>query len=330
MWTCRRSRRRRSGRPASRHGQVSWPRAGGHQPDDGTRPGPASRPRRQAVASADHVGLDRAASPSRRTAGTSSTPRAEEAAAADDPEGQIAVVDLAHGIYGARVAVADFQAFNGQRAALIAATVRINPAAATVAQDLEPTWLALTNKTGYVTLEHNNALAVVDLKSAKVTAVLPFGYKDHSQAGNGLDPSRDDGGIHINPWSVLGAYEPNGIGTLEKSGRTFIVTANAGDPRSDIKESDDLRNLTVDPTLVGLQDKAKLGRLEVSKLPQDADPNGVGDGTIHRIVSFGARSFAIWDASAFTSSAPVPPVFDSGDQMETKTERRGTDHLQRH
>ena len=57
----------------------------------------------------------------------------------------------------------------------------------------------------------------------------------------------------------------------------------------------------------------------MSTLAQDADPNGVGDGEIHRIVSFGARSFAIWDASAFAPTAPVAPVYDSGDQMEQIT-----------
>jgi hypothetical protein len=59
------------------------------------------------------------------------------------------------------------------------AQIRIYGPNATVAQDLEPEYVAIApdSTTAFVTLQENNALAVVDLANAEVTALLPFGFK---------------------------------------------------------------------------------------------------------------------------------------------------------
>ena len=157
----------------------------------------------------------------------------------------------------------------------------------------------------------NNALAVVDIRAARVTAVLPFGLKNHNRPGNGLDASSDDGKVNIRPWPVWGAYLPDGIAAFPAHGRTFLATANEGDTRNDAIEVGDI---TLDPSVFPnasvLQDPTALGGLEVSTLRQDARPNAKGE--YRRLVSFGARSIGIWNTSA-------QRIFDSGNRLERIT-----------
>jgi len=96
-----------------------------------------------------------------------------------DPEGSISIIDATTG----EVSTADFTAFNDQKEALLNRGVRIFGPDATVAQDLEPEYITVTadSSTAYVSLQENNALAVVDLETATVQDILPLGFKDHSQ-----------------------------------------------------------------------------------------------------------------------------------------------------
>jgi len=102
-----------------------------------------------------------------------------------DPEGSVSVITLtAPGAgAGASVATATFTAFNGQEAALRAQGIRIFGPNATAAQDLEPESIAVSpdSTTAYVTLQENNAVAVVNLSTATVTELRPLGLKDYSQ-----------------------------------------------------------------------------------------------------------------------------------------------------
>jgi hypothetical protein len=101
-----------------------------------------------------------------------------------DPVGSISIIDLSSGVGGATVATAGFAAFNGpaERAALIAAGVRIFGPNASVAQDLEPEYIAVSpdGTSAYVSLQENNALAVLNIATATVSSIRPLGYKDHS------------------------------------------------------------------------------------------------------------------------------------------------------
>ncbi len=162
---------------------------------------------------------------------------------------------------------------------------------------------------------------MVDIGAAKVTAILPLGLKDHSQSGAGLDASRNDGspppadpsGINIKAWPVYGAYQPDGIAVYRSRGRDFLVTANEGDPRNGDIDVSEIRDLTLDPqrfpNASDLRTNAQLGRLEVSNLEQDTRPTSEG---ATRLVSFGGRSFSIWDSAG-------RQVYDSGDFFEQKT-----------
>ncbi len=100
-----------------------------------------------------------------------------------DPNGSISIVDISNGVASATVTTADFTGFNDQKQALINKGVRIYGPNATVAQDLEPEYVAISGdgKTAVITLQENNAIAVVDIETATVQDVLPLGYKNHSK-----------------------------------------------------------------------------------------------------------------------------------------------------
>lgn len=234
---------------------------------------------------------------------------------ANDPEGSISVIDVSGGVAGltqANVATATFTAFNGGAPA----GVRIFGPNATVAQDLEPEYVAVSpnSKTAWVTLQENNALAVVDLATATVTALLPLGTKDHSQAANALDASNEDGTSRIVPWPVQGHYMPDSLVALAQAGQVYLLSANEGDARDYecFGEEERVRDLELDPVAfpdaASLQERPNLGRLRVTSTLGDAD----GDGKYESLHSFGARSFTVWSATGAL-------VWDSGRDLETVT-----------
>ena len=115
-----------------------------------------------------------------------------------DPVGSISILGVSEGQL-VEVRTAGFSAFNTQADALRSAGVRIYGPNASVEQDLEPEYIAISSDSGtaWVSLQENNALAKVDIATATVTDILPLGYKDHGTAGNGLDVSDSDDAINI-------------------------------------------------------------------------------------------------------------------------------------
>ncbi|MCA9286738.1 MAG: choice-of-anchor I family protein, partial [Phycisphaerales bacterium] len=98
-----------------------------------------------------------------------------------DPEGSVSIVDVSDGIDNVgpqSVFTADFGAFNG---ADLGPYVRIFGPNATAAQDIEPEYIAVSpdSSTAWVTLQENNAVAVVDLASATVTQIVGLPWIDH-------------------------------------------------------------------------------------------------------------------------------------------------------
>jgi hypothetical protein len=91
---------------------------------------------------------------------------------------------------------------------------------ATVAQDLEPVFLAISrdSSTAWVNLESNNAIAKVDINRTKVLDILPLGLKDHTLPGNELDATRDDA-FDLRNWPVLGMYMASASATYASHGK---------------------------------------------------------------------------------------------------------------
>lgn len=230
-----------------------------------------------------------------------------------DPEGSVTVIDLRRGVKKARARTAGFTRFNREKDQLTAAGVRIYGPGASVAQDLEPEYIAIpegANK-AYVSLQENNAIAEIDIRKAKVTRILPLNFKDHSLAGNELDASDKDNGINIRNWPVVGMYQPDSVASYRFRGETLLVTANEGDARDydGFSEEARVKDLLLDPAVFPdadeLQKNKNLGRLKTTLSTGDID----GDGDYERIYSYGARSFSIFDARGDL-------IYDSGSEFE--------------
>jgi hypothetical protein len=258
-----------------------------------------------------------------------------------DPVGSVSVIalsGLSPNATGAAllrtVSTAGFESFNSQVASLRSAGVRIFGPGATVAQDLEPEYITVSadSRTAYVTLQENNAVAIVDIASKTITDIKPLGFKDHSLAGMGMDVSDEDSGVNTNSGGtpvvkiiqvpVKGMYQPDAIASYTVDGQTYLITANEGDAReyTGFEEEQRVRAFCgpgLDPTVfsdaVNQVLDSNLGRLNVTNTPNGDNTGKNSSGQCTELYSFGARSFSIWNSS-------VTRVFDSGDDLEQRTQ----------
>ncbi|WP_087023087.1 choice-of-anchor I family protein [Thaumasiovibrio subtropicus] len=261
----------------------------------------------------------------------------------DDPEGSVTLIDVQAGFGNAIVHQIDFRAFNRgeHRHSSLGKNVRISAPNATVAQDLEPEYLAFAdNGKLYVAMQENNAIATIDVNSATVDTIWGLGSKSWGEYS--LDASNKDKliGNFQRYQGLEGLFMPDSIATYTVNGETFIVTANEGDGReygfdttqfncdeagykwdgddfagTDAYQTeqdlcivylDEVRGakLNVDPAhplAEALADKKQLGRLKVIK------PEGMLSAD-EPVQAFGARSFSIFNADGQL-------VFDSGSQF---------------
>ena len=248
-----------------------------------------------------------------------------------DPEGSVSVLDMRRGPLAATARTADFNAFDGEAAALQSDGVRLFPDVLTgdvsVSQDLEPEYIAVDSRgrTALVTLQEANSVAILDIRRATITDIVPLGTKDHSLAGNGLDVSDKDETINIDTWPVRGLYMPDAIASYQVRNKTYYITANEGDDRGDadddeaprgdairLKDYEDVisfgrSGLEVTEEVAALADDDQLKRLNISTI------DGLdADGKLAELYSYGARSFSIWDSQGEL-------VWDSGDALEQIT-----------
>ncbi|CAO5042363.1 Alkaline phosphatase [Microcystis aeruginosa] len=227
-----------------------------------------------------------------------------------NPDGSISIIDLSAGVLNPTVNTATFDSFNGQENTFRSQGVRIFPGQ-TVSQDVEPEYITVSDDgtTAWVSLQENNAIAIVNIVNAQVTSILPLGAKNFNAPGNGLDPSDQDGGVNINNWPVFGLYQPDTIATVTIAGQTYLISANEGDTRNEARRVSN-QNLILDPDVfpnaATLKLTQNLGRLDVSSI------DGLNaQGQYSQLFAYGGRSFSIWNVTNGLSQ-----VFDSGDDFE--------------
>ncbi len=266
-----------------------------------------------------------------------------------DPEGSISIVNISNGVPADTAIQLGFSDFNvgGKRASELPSTVRIGRPGATVAQDMEPEYVSISadSKMAYVTLQENNAVAEVDLTTAKINKIFALGFKDYGSKYKIAASDRYAGtssSAYSSPTAsatlknyanLYGVYLPDGIATYTVNGKTYFLTANEGDDRGDFltgasadtaRFKDIVANL--DPTafpadvVTAIKTDQELGRLTL--LTKHAGGNygdTDGDGDYDRVYVLGGRSFSIWDASTGTQ------VFDSGEDVERAVYNNATD-----
>ena len=237
----------------------------------------------------------------------------------NDPEGSVSIIKVASNMKKldqSSVLTADFKQFNS---ATLDTSVRVFGKNATPAQDFEPEHITVSSnsKTAWVSLQENNALAVIDIKAAKVTHIIGLGFKSFNTPKSGIDASDKDNEINIKAWPVLGMYQPDSIASYKVKDKTYIVTANEGDARDYDGFSEEVRvaDASISENLLTqhpeLTNKKNLGRLKISAVNGDTN----GDGKLEQLYAFGARSFSIWDIQG-------KQIYDSGSQLSTIISKR--------
>lgn len=230
-----------------------------------------------------------------------------------DPEGSISIIEVPENIgkiNQSHVITVDFRAYNDSLQQLKAKGVRIFGPGATVAQDLEPEYVAVTpdSETAYVSLQENNAIAIVDIAEKKILGIKPLGTKE-IRTGEG---KVSFGKINAS-CTLAGLHQPDGISAYSVDGQVYLITANEGDPRKyeGYKEVIKLGNeqYILDPekfpNASELKEKNNLGKLNVSRSSGDLDE----DGDFEEVHCYGSRSFSIWDKD-------LKNIYDSGDDFE--------------
>ncbi len=241
-----------------------------------------------------------------------------------DPEGSVSVIEMsvsADKLTQQHVKTLDFRKFHG---AELDPSIRIFGPGATVAQDLEPEYIAVSadSKTAWVTLQENNAMATIDLAALEITGLVGLGFKDHAQPDAGFDASDKSSTVEIRPWPVRGMYQPDAIAAYEVDGQSYLVLANEGDSRDYPGYSEESRvaDLKLDPksfpNASELQRPENLGRLKVTRANGDRN----GDRVYRELYAFGGRSFSIRDAKGKL-------LYDSGDSLERITHRLFPQHF---
>ncbi len=232
-----------------------------------------------------------------------------------DPKGSVTVVD----VEAQESTVVDFSAFDSQRDQLAEDGIVLKKGSAP-SVDLEPEYIAVSGGKAYVTLQENNAIAVLDIESQTFEGVYSAGFEDHSTTAIDLD-KKDDAYDPQTYESLLGIRMPDGIAAFTVEGTTYLVTANEGDAREWGDEDLDTFYLSEDerdfgeegvtsPTGAITAENSGLEGKVVFFKTEDFD--GLDP---EKDYVFGGRSFTVFQAS----ENGLEEVFTSGDDFEALT-----------
>ncbi|EIP96903.1 hypothetical protein OpiT1DRAFT_01330 [Opitutaceae bacterium TAV1] len=181
--------------------------------------------------------------------------------------------------------------------------------------DIEPEYVSAGNDKAYISLQENNAIAVLDYATGQITAIHDLGTVELT-----VDASDRDGGIAIDD-AVTALRMPDTVATFARAGETYVITANEGDFRPDDGDRIRMKDLgkdgapALDPATKAALDAryggnaladSALGRLRISAIDGDTD----GDGDIDVPTLAGSRGVTIINAETGAI------VFDSGSMIE--------------
>lgn len=232
-----------------------------------------------------------------------------------DPKGSVTVVD----VEAQESTVVDFSAFDSQRDQLAEDGIVLKKGSAP-SVDLEPEYIAVSGGKAYVTLQENNAIAVLDIDSQTFEGVYSAGFEDHSTTAIDLD-KKDDAYDPQTYESLLGIRMPDGIAAFTVEGTTYLVTANEGDAREWGDEdqgtfylSEDERDFgeegVTSPTGAITAENSGLEGKVVFFKTEDFD--GLDP---EKDYVFGGRSFTVFQVT----ENGLEEVFTSGDDFEALT-----------
>jgi len=186
------------------------------------------------------------------------------------------------------------------------------------AADIEPEYITATNTTAYITLQENNAIATLDLATGKYTVINKLGTITQTIDASDRDGASNTTSAAIND-VVAGLPMPDTVVKFQRSGSTYLVTANEGDARPD--DGDIFRGSQqntvvngstapdIDPSVDPIVNNTGIGRLNLLKDQGDTDL----DGDIDTPTMMGTRSFSIWQVG---ENGTLSLAFDSASMIE--------------
>jgi hypothetical protein len=236
----------------------------------------------------------------------------------NDPAGTVTIVSVKDNYAATTI---DFSGFASQQAALKTKGLRVFGPGASFTSNMEPEYLTISSdsRTAWVTLQENNAIAKIDIRTKRITDLFPLGFKSYNLDDNAVDPSDKDNTITLKKIKVKGMYQPDAIAVLDNGGLPFLFTANEGDVReyTAFTENKRIKDLSLDasafPDGAELKKEANLGRLNVTTTLGDTD----GDGDYDELYSFGARSFSVWNG--YNGKL----IYDSKNELDAKVIEAG-------
>lgn len=249
-------------------------------------------------------------------------PREGYGAGIADPKGSVTVVDVA----ALTSEVVGFDAFDTRRDELAASGVVLKKGAAPSA-DLEPEYIAVSGGKAYITLQENNAIAVLDLASRTFDGIYSTGFEDYGVTPIDID-KKDDAYAPKTYGSLMGIRMPDAIAAVQAEGKTYLVTANEGDAREWGDEdlgtfylNEDERDFgdegVTSPTgAITAENSGLTGKVVFFK---SGDFDGLDTGKDYL---FGGRTFTIYEAG----ENGVTEIFTSGDDFEALTAQYLPDH----
>ncbi|WP_139423844.1 choice-of-anchor I family protein [Chryseobacterium mulctrae] len=236
-----------------------------------------------------------------------------------DPEGSISIIDISGGINNlsqSNVTTRGFTGYNSQEAAFISSGGRKVKSTSTLAQDLEPEYIAISadSQKAWVSCQENNGIIEVNLSNNTLGNIWGLGKKDMNLPGNGFDASDNNGEILIANWPVKAYYNPDAMASFKVGNTNYLVTANEGDEkdlggfseRTTVGANGYTLDSTIFPNASVLKASHNLGRFRVTNVNGNTD----GDADFEEIHALGARSFSIFNADT------KQIVYDSGDRFE--------------
>ena len=235
----------------------------------------------------------------------------------DDPAGTISIINVKNNF---TVTTIDFAGFRSRWPELRSKGFRVFGPGNDFVKDIEPEYIAVSDdsKSAWVTLQENNAIAEIDIRSATIRWIFPLGFKNYASGQHPIDVSDRDNIITFNNVPVFGMYMPDALAFTRYNGIPYLFTANEGDSReyTGFTEMKRVGTVALDPVAfpdVTLKTDAKLGRLNVTTTLGDKDD----DGDFDELYSLGARSFGVWDATTGTQ------VWDSKTELDVRASDLG-------
>lgn len=142
-----------------------------------------------------------------------------------DPKGSISIIN----VQSQEVEIVDFTSFDNKREELVNDGIILKKDTAP-SVDLEPEYIAVSDKNAYISLQEANAIAVLDLNTNKIKDIYSAGYEDYSKVAIDID-KKDEKYDAKTYESLRGIRMLDGISVYTVDGVDYLLTANEGDSR---------------------------------------------------------------------------------------------------